>query len=47
VTLDAASGLDRCDCPDYHYRRRDCRHMRAVQAGIVKPAAPAPDRNPA
>ena len=55
VTLDLATGLYRCDCPDHWHRRRDCWHIRAVQAGIVKPAtrkpapvtaAPAPEGNP-
>jgi len=53
VTLDAASGLFRCDCPDHQYRHRDCWHIRAVQAGVIKPAtrkpqpvAAAPDANP-
>ena len=55
VTLDPSTGFYRCDCPDHRHRRRDCWHIRAVQAGIVKPAtrkpapvtaAPAPEGNP-
>ena len=53
VTLDESAGFYRCDCADHTYRHRDCWHIRAVQAGIVKqavrkplPVAPAPTGNP-
>ena len=33
VTIDAATGLYICTCEDHEYRRRDCCHIRLVQAG--------------
>lgn len=42
------AGLYHCECKDHTYRARDCKHVRAVVAGAVKPArrketpAPAP-----
>ncbi len=40
------AGLFHCECPDHVHRARDCKHIRAVVAGAVKPAkrkeTPAP-----
>ncbi len=27
-----------CECPDYHYRQRECKHLRALRAvGLLSP----------
>ena len=31
-------GLWHCQCPDHIHRARDCKHVRAVVAGSVRPA---------
>ena len=35
VTVDQATGLYICGCKDHEYRRRDCRHIKQVQAGTA------------
>jgi hypothetical protein len=35
VTVDPTSLLYVCGCKDYTYRRRDCRHIKTVQAGAA------------
>jgi hypothetical protein len=32
VSIDPATGLYRCGCPDHTYRHRDCKHIRSIQA---------------
>ena len=38
VSVNAATGLYACECPDHQHRQHDCKHIRRVQAGQV-PAA--------
>ncbi len=40
VTVSPATDLYACECPDHVYRSRDCKHIRAAQAGQVQPATP-------
>ena len=35
VTVDQATGLYVCGCKDHEFRRRDCRHIKQVQAGTA------------
>jgi hypothetical protein len=37
VRVDERTQLYTCTCPDHQYRSRDCKHIRSVQAGAVKP----------
>lgn len=32
-----------CDCPDFYYRRRDCKHIRTVLMGQAAPERPDTD----
>lgn len=34
------AGLMHCSCPDHTHRARDCKHVKRVLAGQVRPARP-------
>ncbi len=40
VTVSPATDLYACECADHVYRARDCKHIRAAQAGQVTAATP-------
>ncbi len=45
IGIDNRTGLYTCECADYSYRHRDCKHIRAHQAGKsieARPVRPRP-----
>jgi hypothetical protein len=53
VGIDPVTFLYVCECPDHRKRFRDCKHIKRVQAGLIRPArrkentgkSPAPAKN--
>jgi hypothetical protein len=40
VSIDPRTELYICECPDHQVRRRDCKHIKRVQSGLIRPGKP-------